>query len=55
MSLSFFRSMANSKQSGSQIPDAQSVKLTFSLTVTFYLTESANITKKSVTALTLLL
>ena len=35
-------SMANLEQSGSQIPDAWSVKLTFSLTVTFYLTKTDN-------------
>ena len=32
--------------SGSQIPDAYSVKLIFSLTVTFYFTRSENRTKK---------
>ena len=37
-SLLFFLFMANLEQSGSQIPDEEwSVKLTFSLTVTFYL------------------
>ena len=35
MSLSFFRFMANFEQSGSRIPDAWSVKLTFSLIITF--------------------
>ena len=38
-SFSFFRFMANLEQSSSQIPDAWSVKLTFLLTVTFYLTK----------------
>ena len=33
---------------------AQSVKLIFSLIVTFYLTQTENITKKSLTALTLM-
>ena len=42
--------MANLEQSGSRIPEASSVKLTFSLTVTFYLTK----TNVSNTALTLL-
>ena len=37
MSFLFFRFRANLKQSGSRIPDAWSVKLTFSLTVTLYL------------------
>ena len=46
-SFSFFRFMANLEKSGSRIPDTQSVKLTFSLTVTFYLTKSASRTKTS--------
>ena len=47
--------MANFEQS-SRIPGAESVKLTFSLIVTFYLTKLENKTKKiSNTALTLLL
>ena len=50
-SFSFFRFMANLKQYGSQIPDAWSVKLTFSLTVTFYLTKIENRTKNSLTQL----
>ena len=40
-----FRSMAKLEHSGSQIPDAQSVKLTFSLVVTFYLTKTESRTK----------
>ena len=36
----FFQFMANLKQSGSRIPNAKSVKLTFSLTVSFYLTKT---------------
>ena len=36
-SLSFFRLIANLEQSRSRIPDELSVKLTFSLTVTFFL------------------
>ena len=50
-SLSFFRFMVNLGQSGSRIPDAESVKLIFSLTVTFYLTKTENRTKKSLTQL----
>ena len=47
--------MANLEQS-SRIPNAESVKITFSLIVTFYLTKLENKTKKiSNTALTLLL
>ena len=46
-SFSFFKFMANLEQSGSRIPNAQSVKLTFSLTVTFYFTKNEIITKKS--------
>ena len=36
---------------GSWIPDALSIKLTFSLTLTFYLTKTENRTKKSLTHL----
>ena len=43
--------MANSEQSGSFFSVAQSVKLTFSLTVTFYLTKTENRTQKSLTLL----
>ena len=39
-SLLFFRFMAELEQSGSQIPDAQSAKLTISLIVIFYLTKT---------------
>ena len=39
------------EQSGSRIPEAWSVKFTFSLTVTFYLTQNENRTKKSLTQL----
>ena len=46
-SLSLFRFMANLQQSGSRISNAWSVKLTFSLMVTFYLTKRENRTKKS--------
>ena len=54
--LQFFQFMANLEQSESHIPDAQSVKLVFSLMVTFYFTKTENRTKKiSDTALTLLL
>ena len=53
--LSFFRFVANFEQSGSRIPDAGSVKLTFSLTVTFYLTKTENRTKKSLNAALILL
>ena len=41
--------MAYLEQSGSQVPNACPVKLTFSLTVTFYLTKTANKTKKFLT------
>ena len=40
MSLSNFQLMTNLEQSGSCIPDAWSVKLTFSLIVTFYRTKN---------------
>ena len=50
-SLSFFRFKTNLEQSRSRIPDAWSVKLIFSLTVTFYLINTENRTKKSVTQL----
>ena len=45
-SLSFFRLIANLEQSRSRIPDELSVKLTFSLTVTFFLTKTENRTEK---------
>ena len=50
-SFSFFLFMANFELSESQIPDVYSVKLTFSLTVRFYLTKTENRTKKSLTQL----
>ena len=49
--LSFFRFMANLERSGSRMRDVQSVKLIFSLKVTFYLTKHENRTKKSLTQL----
>ena len=36
----FFKFMDNLELSGSRIPDTKSVKLMFSLTVTFYLTKT---------------
>ena len=50
-SLSFFQFMTNVEQSRSRIPDAWSVKFTFSLIVTFYLSKTENIIKKSLTEL----
>ena len=50
-SLPFFQFTVNLKQSGSQIPDAGSAKLTFSLTVTLHLTKTENKTKKPLTQL----
>ena len=50
-SLLIFQFMANLKQSGSRIPDAWSVKLTFSLMVIFYLTKTENRNKKPLTQL----
>ena len=47
MSLSFFQFMANLEQSGNQIPDAGSEKLSYSLIVTIYLRKTENRTKKS--------
>ena len=46
-SLSFFQYTANLEQTGSRIPDAYPVKLIFLLTVTFYLSKTANRIKKS--------
>ena len=43
--------LANFQPSGSWIPDAWSINLTFSLKVTFYLTATENKTKKSLTQL----
>ena len=54
--MSFFQIKANLEQSGSRIPDAESVKLRFSSKVIFYLTKTENRTKKSFnTALIILL
>ena len=50
-SMSFFQFITNLEQSGSWIPDTWSVKNTFSLTVTFYLTKTANRNEKSLTQL----
>ena len=49
--LSFYQFIANLERSGSRVPDAYSVKLMFSLIVTFYLTKNANRAKKSLTEL----
>ena len=43
--------MTNSKQSGSRIADIYSVKLTFLLTLTLFLTKTKDRTNKSVTQL----
>ena len=50
-SLPFLQFIVNLEQSGSRIPDAWSVKLTFSLTVTNFLTSTEKRTKKSLTEL----
>ena len=42
-----FQNMVNLEQSRSRIPDSWSVKLTYSLRVTFYLTKTEKRTKKS--------
>ena len=47
--LLFFQFTTNLVQSGSRIPDAQSVKIIFSLIVAFYLRKTENRTKKSLT------
>ena len=53
-SLSFLQFMANLQRSGCQIPNAQPVKLTFSLiVVTFYLIKTENTMKKSHTSHTI--
>ena len=49
--LSSFQFMANLEQSGSQILEPQSVKLTFTITVTFYLAKTESRTKKFPTQL----
>ena len=51
MSLSNFWFMTNLEQSGSWIPDAWFVKLTFSLIITFYLTKIENRSEQSLTQL----
>ena len=51
MSLPFFQIKSNLEQSGGRISDAQSVKLIFSIIVTFYLTKTEKRTKKSLTQL----
>ena len=48
-SLSFFRFMVNFQPSESRILNVWSVKLKFSLTITFYLAKPKNRTKKSLT------
>ena len=50
-SSSFFRFMASLQQSGSRIPGAWSIRLTFSLIVTLCLAKPENKTKKSQTQL----
>ena len=50
-SLSFFQVTANLEQYRSQILDAESEKLMFSLIVTFDLTKTENRTKKHLTEL----
>ena len=50
-SLPFLQFTVNFEQSGSRITEAQSVKLIFSLIVTFYLTKIENGTKKFLTQL----
>ena len=54
-SLPFFRFMTNLDHPGSRIPKVWFVKLTFLLTVTFYLTKTENRTKQSNTVPILLL
>ena len=50
-SLLFFLFTANSEQSRSRIPDAESVNSKFSLIVTFYLTKTENRAKTHPTRL----
>ena len=50
-SLSFFRFLVNLEWSQGWIPDTESAKVMFSVTVTFCLTETENRTKKSLTQL----
>ena len=47
--INFLESMANLYRSRIRIPDVLYVKRTFSLIVTFYLTETESRTKKSIT------
>ena len=54
MSLSFIKFLDNLEQSGSRISDAYSVKLIFSLKVTFYLTKTGSRTKKSLAQLSII-
>ena len=49
--LSFFRFLANLEQSGGRISDTESAEIMFSVTVTFCLTTTENITKKALTHL----
>ena len=48
-SMFFFQFMANLQPSRSWIADAWPIKLMFSLTISFYLAETENRTKKSLT------
>ena len=48
-SLSLFGFLANLEQSGGWIPDTESAKIMFSVTVTFCRTKSENRTKKPLT------
>ena len=50
-SLSLFGFLANLEQSGGWIPDTESAKIMFSVTVIFCLTKTENRTKKSLTQL----
>ena len=50
-SLSFFGFLANLEQPGVRIPDTESAKVTFSVTVTFCLTKTENRTEKCLTQL----
>ena len=49
--LPFFQYTANLEQLGSRNPYSESVKVIFSLTVTFYITKTESRTKKSLTQL----
>ena len=48
-SLSIFRFLANLEESGDRIPDTESAKVMFSVTVTFCCTKNENRTEKSLT------